>query len=59
MQTPTLESGTLFTLGLYFLAMIAIGIYAWRKSTNDSEGYMLGGRQLSPAVAALCGASGR
>lgn len=33
--------------------MIAIGFYAWRKSTDSSEGYLLGGRKLSPAVAAL------
>ena len=48
-----METGTLFTLALYFIAMIAIGLYAWRKSTDDIDGYMLGGRQLSPAVAAL------
>lgn len=37
----------------YFFLMIAIGIYAAKKSTSNSEEYMLGGRQLSPAVAAL------
>lgn len=37
----------------YFVLMIAIGIYAARKSTSNSEEYMLGGRQLPPAVAAL------
>lgn len=44
---------TLFTLSLYFIAMLAIGLYAYRKSTADLSGYMLGGRSLSPAVAAL------
>lgn len=48
-----MENGTLFSLALYFVGMIAIGFYAWRKSTDSSEGYLLGGRKLSPAVAAL------
>jgi SSS family solute:Na+ symporter len=33
--------------------MIAIGFYAAKKSTSSSEEYMLGGRRLSPGVAAL------
>ncbi len=33
--------------------MIGIGFYAARKSTSSSEEYMLGGRKLHPAVAAL------
>jgi SSS family solute:Na+ symporter len=37
----------------YFALMVAIGIYAMRKSTSSSEDYMLGGRSLSPKVAAL------
>jgi SSS family solute:Na+ symporter/sodium/proline symporter len=44
---------TYITLGLYFIAMLAIGLYAYRKSTSDLAGYMLGGRSLPPAVAAL------
>jgi len=44
---------TLFTLGLYFLLMIGIGLFAWRKSTETSEGYLLAGRNLPPSVAAL------
>lgn len=48
-----MQTGTLITLALYFVGMIAIGLYAWRKSTSDSEGYLLGGRNLHPAVAAL------
>ena len=44
---------TLFSLGLYFSAMLGIGLYAYRKSTNDIAGYMLGGRSLSPSVTAL------
>ncbi|ROT98187.1 sodium/proline symporter PutP [Marinobacter sp. R17] len=45
--------GVWISLLLYFVLMLAIGFYAWRKSTSSSEEYMLGGRQLSPAVAAL------
>ncbi len=37
----------------YFVLMMAIGYYAFRKSTDDVSGYMLGGRQLHPAVGAL------
>ena len=37
----------------YFALMIAIGVYAMRTSTSSSEEYMLGGRNLSPKVAAL------
>ena len=48
MQIPTVLS-----LALYFILMLAIGLYAWKKSTQDSEGYLLGGRNLPPAVAAL------
>ena len=33
--------------------MLAIGLYAYRKSTSDVSGYMLGGRNLSPSVTAL------
>lgn len=37
----------------YFVLMLAIGVYAYRKSTSDVSEYMLGGRQLHPAVGAL------
>jgi len=33
--------------------MLAIGLYAYKKSTSDAAGYMLGGRSLSPSVTAL------
>ncbi|CTQ32973.1 sodium/proline symporter PutP [Jannaschia rubra] len=45
--------GVWISLLAYFALMIGIGVYAWRKSTASSEEYMLGGRNLSPAVAAL------
>ena len=45
--------GITISLTAYFVLMLGIGVYAWRKSTANSEEYMLGGRQLSPGVAAL------
>jgi sodium/proline symporter len=48
-----LEFGTLVSLALYFIVMLGIGLYAYKKSTSDVSGYMLGGRSLSPSVAAL------
>lgn len=48
-----METGALITIGLYFVLMLGIGVYAWRKSTSDVSGYMLGGRQLGPGVTAL------
>lgn len=44
---------TLISLAAYFVLMLVIGLYAWRKSTADSEGYLLAGRNLPPSVAAL------
>jgi len=48
-----LEFGTLVSLALYFIVMLGIGLYAFKKSTDDVSGFMLGGRSLSPSVAAL------
>ncbi|MCI0510661.1 SSS family solute:Na+ symporter [Chromohalobacter marismortui] len=45
--------GVWISLIAYFALMIGIGLYAMRKSTSTSEDYMLGGRTLSPKVAAL------
>ncbi len=42
----------IIALVIYFGAMVAIGLYAFRK-TADGEDYMLGGRQLHPFTAAL------
>ena len=48
-----METGTLVSLAAYFLLMLGIGLWAWKKSTEDVSGYLLGGRKLSPSVAAL------
>jgi solute:Na+ symporter, SSS family len=44
---------TLASLAAYFVLMLAIGVYAWFKTRNDSAGYLLAGRGLGPAVTAL------
>ena len=41
------------SLALYFLLMLGIGVYAYRVSNHDIGGYLLGGRNLGPAVTAL------
>jgi sodium/proline symporter len=48
-----METGVLVSLAVYFVAMLGIGLWAWRKSTSDIDGYLLGGRKLSAPVAAL------
>lgn len=42
----------MLAIGLYFAVMLAIGFYAFRQ-TSDLDDYMLGGRRLTPTVAAL------
>lgn len=42
----------LLALAIYFAAMIGIGFWASRKNSNLDD-YVLGGRNLSPSVAAL------
>ncbi len=48
-----METGTLISLGIYFIAMIGIGVYAYRQNEDTSSGYLLGGRKLSAPVTAL------
>lgn len=42
----------LLAIIIYMVAMVAIGWYAWRKTSSLND-YMLGGRGLGPAVTAL------
>jgi sodium/proline symporter len=44
---------TFIALAAYFILMMAIGYYSYRRSTSNVSEYMLGGRQLHPAVGAL------
>ena len=48
-----METGVIVSLAAYFVAMLGIGLWAWKKSTDDIDGYLLGGRKLSAPVAAL------
>lgn len=43
----------LVSLSLYFILMIAIGLFAFRTADNSIDGYLLGGRQVGPRVTAL------
>lgn len=53
-----METGTLISLAIYFIAMIGIGVYAYRQNEETCSGYLLGGRKLSaPVVALSAGAS--
>ncbi|MCE9685881.1 sodium/proline symporter PutP [Shewanella sp. AS16] len=48
-----MEYSSYISLALYFAAMLAIGLFAYRNSTDDLSGYILGGRKVSPQVTAL------
>jgi len=41
------------SIGVYFIVMLCIGLFAYRKSTSDVSDYILGGRNVSPQVTAL------
>ena len=43
----------LISIGLYMLLMILIGLYSYRKSTSNSEDFLIGGRKMGAAVTAL------
>ncbi|MGH2624921.1 MAG: sodium:solute symporter family transporter, partial [Sphingobacterium sp.] len=43
----------LISICLYMLLMILIGLYSYRKSTSNSEDFLIGGRKLGAAVTAL------
>ncbi|TCM68345.1 sodium:solute symporter family protein [Acinetobacter calcoaceticus] len=43
---------TLVTFIFYIIAMVGIGLYAYRATTNFSD-YILGGRRLGSVVTAL------
>ena len=48
-----MQSGAYISLAIYFIAMFSIGIYAYSATKGDVTGFMLGGRNLNPAVTAL------
>ncbi len=40
-------------ISIYFLIMLGIGYYSYRKSTSDVHEFLLGGHQIGPVVTAL------
>ena len=48
-----MQSGAYLSLAIYFIAMFSIGIYSYSATRGDVTGFMLGGRNLNPAVTAL------
>jgi len=48
-----MQSEIFISLAAYFIGMLGIGYYAYKKSTSNVSEYMLGGRNLHPAVASL------
>ena len=48
-----MDYSTYIALAIYFLVMLAIGLFAYRNSTDDISGYILGSRKVSPQVTAL------
>lgn len=40
-------------IGLYFLLLVGIGLYAYKQSTSTMDEYTLGGRNIGPWVTAL------
>ncbi len=48
----SISTPSLVTFLVYLVGMLAIGFVAWKRTANISD-YILGGRQLSPSVAAL------
>ena len=48
-----MQSSAYISLAIYFIAMFSIGIYSYFATRGDVTGFMLGGRNLNPAVTAL------
>jgi sodium/proline symporter len=47
-----MEYGVIISIGIYLVGMLVIGYFAYNR-TSDLSDYMLGGRNLGPAVTAL------
>jgi len=44
---------TYIMLGAYFVVLLIIGYYGYKKATGNISEYMLGGRNIGPYVTAL------
>src|SRR5699024_9499004 len=51
-EGDTLKLELLFLI-IYFVGMLGIGVWAMRRSSKSSEGFLLADRSLGPAVTAL------
>ncbi|WP_153126425.1 sodium/proline symporter PutP [Peribacillus tepidiphilus] len=47
-----MEYGVIFSIAVYMIGMLLLGYFAYKRTSNLSD-YMLGGRNLGPAVTAL------
>lgn len=47
-----MDYGVIFSISVYMIGMVLIGLYAYKRTSNLTD-YMLGGRDLGPAVTAL------
>lgn len=47
-----MEFGVILSIAVYLIGMLLIGYYAYKRTSNLND-YMLGGRNLGPAVTAL------
>lgn len=47
-----MDYGVMLSIGIYMAGMLLIGYFAYRRTSNLTD-YMLGGRNLGPAVTAL------
>lgn len=43
----------MISIGIYFLLMVGIGFYAYKKSTSNVDEFLLGGRKMGAAVTAI------
>ncbi|MCY7295876.1 sodium/proline symporter PutP [Alteromonas sp. a30] len=48
-----MDTYTLISLAIYFIAMLGIGLYSYKQSDADVAGFLLAGRKVSPKVTAL------
>ena len=48
-----MDTYQLIAIGLYMLLMLAIGYYSYKKSTSNSEEFLLSGRRMGPIITAL------
>lgn len=48
-----MDTFEIISIGLYMAIMVGIGVYSYKKSTSNSEEFLIGGRKMGAAVTAL------